>query len=594
MRKLVGLFLIVFALAVLAAPAAAVPVTDLTALARYYDSESLMFASFRTDDGFIETLDALIARVSALMPADQQASTTSLRETLDNAFANYPGGGGTFNEIARPWLGDTAAFGIKNLNSLFDSERNNDNDIPFLIAVANRDRAAAVEFFTQAFEVNGRNYQEFTITDEGAYTLFSSGLEFGQPPYLYIDDEVVLFSTGAELFPTGGLSALSLANSEDFTEAFAALPAESYNVGVYINLPAFVDSMMSMMNSMRGMGGSDFAQAAAMFQQLEATYAALGGQAWGFTIADGRSLTIDIAQAADLEAMLAAMPGSTMINTPVDLGFAARIPAGAPAVILSTGLGPALQNALSSAEAQAEMLADSTGADADEIIQALAQIDFAVQGVTGLDLQDEILSWMDGDYALYVTVSPALGDISDVDDIVGLDVLPAQAAFVVETSNPELTAQFVSGIGAALEAFGGDDITVTTEELGGGSAVVLTVPTPNVSYPVEVLFASNDSVLAIGTRGAVTYSLAPDGPSLADDPAFLEAQTYALTGTPGFLYFSGAGLDPLVSVVDVTSPSWNSDAEMLAFLLDLFHSSSITMQINDAAQIVRAVMTLPE
>ncbi|MGQ9907854.1 MAG: DUF3352 domain-containing protein [Candidatus Flexifilum sp.] len=594
MRKLVGLLLIVFALAALAAPAAAVPVADLTALARYFNAETVFFGSIRTDDGYIETLDTLIDRVTMLLPEDQR-SPVSLREALDGLFTNFPPGANTVEAAVRPWLGDTAALGVKNFDVLFDDSIRNDNDIPFMVALANRDRAAALEFFRTALVIGEqRNPLEYTVTETAAYTLLTPGLRAGAPPFVYIDDQVVLLARGAEQFPTGGLLSQSLATSADFTAAFAALPAGDYNIGLYLNIPALLDTIIALSNTLSRMGSSDAAALQSLIEPMQASLRSIGGQAWGFTILDGRSLTIDIAQSGDIAGILAAMPaGSPAIDQPVDQAFLGRIPAGAPAVILASQLGFSVQSALDNLVAQAQAMSEMD-VDADEVTQALAQLEFLVQGLTGLDLREEILPWMNGEYALYFSLNPALNDIRSLDDSARLTRLPAEAALIMETSNPELSAQLVAGLGRALTSFGGDNISVTTEQLGRGRATVVTIPTPGVSYPVELLIASDDNVFVIGTRGAVIYALSPDGPSLLDDPLYQEALTYALPNSISFLYLAGAGLEPLVRIVDVSSPSWSRDAEGVAFLLDLFHSSSITTQVTETAQIVRLVMTLPE
>ncbi|MCS7072080.1 MAG: DUF3352 domain-containing protein, partial [Anaerolinea sp.] len=479
MRKLVGLFLIVLVLAALTAPAAAIPVTDLTALARYFDPETQIFGSIRTDDGYIETLEGVLARVLALVPEDRR-TPTSLRAALDDLFANFPGAN-TFDEAVRPWLGDTAAIGVKHLNNLFDADPRNDNDIPFMVALASRDRAAAIEFFSRLYP-----YARYTVTDAGAYTLFTPTDDFGAPPSIYIDDQAVLLARGAELFPTGGPRTQSLATSADFTAAFAALPAQDYNIGLYLNIPALFDMLLTSLRTPNTPVSANTAALQGMISQIETSADFIGGQVWGFTILDGRSLTIDIAQSGDIAGLAARTLSSDLIfDRPADLGFLARIPAGAPAVILSSQFGSSLEDALDSLTDQAAAL--GAGTNADDLVQTLAQIEFAVQGLTGMDLEDEILSWMDGEYALYFTLSPALGDIRSINDVSRFEVLPADAALILETSNPDLSARLVTSLGRALTSLADDQIRVTTETIGGGSATVVTVPAPGVSYPVELL-----------------------------------------------------------------------------------------------------------
>lgn len=582
-----GVILVALVLAVLAVvPAFAIPTTDLTRLASNFEADTQFFAAIRTDDGYIETLDGLLARVNDLLPAGQSIPVT-LQQTLDQAFTRADGSG-TFEESVRSWLGATAAIGIKNLDNAFDTDGSNDSETPLLIALESTDRQAAVDFFTASLPTGDPSgFVNYSMSEADRYTVFTPDGQFTEGSvHIFIADDVVLLTPQPVLIPGPALAPSSLATSASFIDGVASLPGDDYNILLYLDLVGLVESSFASMST----SSMDTATAASI-EQLTTAFEQLGAQVWGFTITDGRSLTIDIAQSVDYTAMIEATGMDMMLPLPAfDQAFTRFIPANTPLVIGGSALGPSIQNALTSLEMQADQLAAQTGGDADDILQAFAQIEFAVQGITGLDLEDEILPWMDGDYALWVSVSPALGDLTSPNDINTLETLPVDFALLIETSDPAQTALLVTGIQQALESFVDEDVTVTTEEIGGGTTILITAPIEGVDYPLELAIGSNDTLLALGTRSAVEYALAPEGPSLVDDPLYQESLVYALPGTSAYAYLAGNGLQPLVGLVAFNS----ADAENFQFVLDLFHSSSISSVTTMTEGVFRAVLTLPE
>ena len=130
----------------LAAPAAAVPPPDLTALAAYFPDKTQAFAAVRTDDGFINELDVVLEQMRIVMPdADMPES---LMDELD-AMVREQAEDGDFQSVFRTWLGDTAAVGVISLAPAFDDKPQNDDQMPMMFAVSITDRAAAEAWFQE-------------------------------------------------------------------------------------------------------------------------------------------------------------------------------------------------------------------------------------------------------------------------------------------------------------------------------------------------------------------------------------------------------------------------------------------------------------
>ncbi|MBL8156774.1 MAG: hypothetical protein JNM70_21535 [Anaerolineae bacterium] len=171
--------------------------------------------------------------------------------------------------------------------------------------------------------------------------------------------------------------------------------------------------------------------------------------------------------------------------------------------------------------------------------------------------------------------------------------LPLDFGLVLEVSDPDVSAALVKGITNAAGM--AEEVTTSTETIGGTEALVITVPpSRDMPFPVEIVVAGNDEVFFIGTRDAARASLNPDG-GLTSDPFYQEASAYLLDQPSYVLYLAGDGLLPLVNVVEMQGGrSGRRDAAQLEAVLKLVSSSSITASYQGDVGFVRAVLTLPE
>ena len=86
-RFLTAVLLTVTVLALSALPALATPISELTDLARFFPAQTPIFASARIDDAFFETLDGVVAKVGAALPAGAIPPMTIV-QALDMALAD--------------------------------------------------------------------------------------------------------------------------------------------------------------------------------------------------------------------------------------------------------------------------------------------------------------------------------------------------------------------------------------------------------------------------------------------------------------------------------------------------------------------------
>lgn len=575
MKRLLLLVLTSLLILTLAAPAAAVSPANLTALAAYFPDKTPIFAALRTDDGFINELDVVLEQVRLVMP------DADIPESLMDAFDEMAGEqfeGADFRSVFRPWLGDTAAFGVISLATAFDDKPQNDDDTPMMFAVSLTDRAAAEAWFQETSVAN--NPDAYEVLQTADYTLVTRPSDPDSPEALLFRDDAVFFTNQPALLPTDGLPPSSLAANPDFASTLALLPENDYNAAIYVDQRVILAGALASAEAEDEMEES----ALAMLQDLSASAAP---QVVGFTMLNERALVIDSVQSMDAAALARAA------SQPVDLAFAGYIPRGTPLVIHASNLEGLYNAAIDQLRDAAALETDDDDFEPEDLEQVLAQIGFLVRGATGLELEEEILSWMDGDFALTLDFDPALTDVPAGAD--PMDVLfsrfPFDFGVLIATSSPTQSAAFISGLQESLTNLTDETTTVSAETIGGANVVVITVEDEDMPFPLELLLGSNDTLFAFGTRKAVTGALNPTEGLIAD-ASFIEAQATMLANPFTVLYLNGPRTLPLATIAELSGDE--EDAEDLAAVLRLMHSASITTAAIDGGYAARIVMTLPE
>lgn len=598
------LFLILTAFVVMSAlPALAASPADLNALARYFPASTPLLISVRTDDDFLATINGLAETIAARFPnADMDQS---LQEALDEMVQQlYPDG--DFQTTVRSWLGDTVSVGVLSFEKAFDSDSpgSDGDDVPALIAVSITDQAAALDFVINALNQDRTPF--FQTTGDG-YTLLVVGkrampASLNEADLIIVRDDVLLFSanTDTSLVAASGLQSPNLLDQPEFSAALGWLPASDYSVTVYADMIADMLNMAAAMDS-------EAAASMGALASMGINMAALGPQVFGFTILGDSTLTFDIAQALDP----ASMPAMVALPGPLDPAFAAHIPAGTPLALHGTDLKGQLEAAAGSYSLLFESLAAQPGVDADEIEAARAQIQEQLLKInelfttfTDLDFSEDVLSWLDGDFVAFISFNPNM-DASD--SMALLKTFPLELGLGIEATDPAKAQAAVEGFTQALNQLAElantsmskgpgrptGEVTVTSEELNGTPVTVVTLVTRKLSWPVELLLGANDSVFALGTRGAVSAIFAADG-GLPSNARFQAAQAHMLPNASAFAWLNTEGLLPLADLARgfLSGPGEEADLANLNALLNLIHSGTITSAYDAENNIALARFTL--
>lgn len=575
MKKLLILVVLLMA-AVSVMPAAATPVDELTELAAYFPEDTPIFFTLRTDTAYIETVDDLLARIVDAVPGMPPVSLTQELDRMAEEASD-----GSFAEVFGPWLGDKASFGLIDLAATADDDRENDIGA-FLLVVEITDRDAAVEYLLSVTD------DDYEMVEDGDFTVFqpvvdpSDDDDDPMPPIAVGDD--VIFVGGIET-AMAGMPDPALSGSDAFVTALDSLPGDDYNILGIINSEALAEFAASEIPA-----DSPDAATLASLQSLDQI-------ALGFTLLDNRSLTIDFAVGVNTGVLSEVTGVTEFAMTPIDMSFADHIPAGTPIVIIGNNLRATYENALTSLSSLAAMEGEE---GQDEFDKGLQQVTFMLRGLTGLDLEEDVLRWMTGEYALYLGLSPAVAEADNLFAALA-DGLPVNFGLLIDASaDPDAAADVVAGIiqavdFAAAQADETTEIDITDETIGGTEASVITITGQTMPFPIELLVASNDEVFVFGTRSSVRAALAPDG-GLSSEASFEEALRYALPDSTAFAYLAGEGLQPLANIAAMAGGSEGEmQAEMLRSVFGLISSASISSTVSDdGLQVQRWVLTLSE
>lgn len=583
---------LVLTLGVLVAPAAAVPVTDLSALANYYPADTAVFFSVRTDDAFIDELDDLVVTLRDALPRGAVPPFT-LRDALDEGMVQF-GDDATFENTIRTWLGDTMSFGVLTLE---EAMMGLGDDPPVLVAVEITDRDAAEQFILDSYAMNDVDVE---TEADGDYTLLTP--EVPSNAFFALGDSVLLLATDADLLPLNS-DFLSLADNGEFTDSVASLPAPDYNALVALNLRDMMSQIYTMMMAEPDMMGPS----GEMFAALEPIYQNYPRQTLGLTMLGESSLAIDFVQSPlDYSLLAGTFMGdvSALLDAPaVDFDFAAHIPADAPLAVQSTGFGNSAAYGIDVFAAMMEMgvqqgMMQNSRRGNHEDMPAMVEemdandvrafVDLAFAGMTGLNLEEDVLPYLNGNAAIFGRVLPSEAtrftfDAAMVFEVTDADAMQAIMDQLVEALNRyEADFTYEDGVLVLPGVIRGLFPQRFQEEL-------------DAEPTFDFLIGLNDEVFVLGSREAVTYVLSGEGDSLADSPAFADARANFLEGSQqvGFIGF-GPIRDLITQVVAAmddadTTASVGASLSVLEALSSASYSAYVT---EEGSGIGRMVLTL--
>lgn len=540
-------------------------------MAQYVPADADIFFSIRTDGAFFDELSAIVNGVVSKLPPvlSAQASNLDLKTMIEAQAGPLEDTG----------LGDYIAVGVSNTVVLYDQDNSNDTEIVTYAVVDVADRAKFEAFFEKSIP----NAEK---SDEGGVTVYNGPEGSSEDVRIFVQDDVA-YVTNQTSVPAGDM----LSTSEQFTSTLAMLPEPSYNFVMYADFGPLFESMMTMMpeDSMEAINimGMDLSS--------------VGPVAVGGTVLDGKALVLDTYSSASSFSSMMPMSG------PVDPEFASNIPAGFSFMVHGTDLKTSA-NALIEFAYKAQAAQENA-----QEIPSREQLNEQLKAVLGIDIDNDILGWMTGDYALVADMDMmSVLDALESGNEAGITLNP-RFALIIEGDGSESPAKLAQVIGNLLvtQTENMDEpptINLTTEE-GLTTVVIEDVPVsrdPEILMNVEI--AGNGDFFLIGDQETVDAILSGEGDRLSGDESFVDAQKYILPNASAVAYAGGDGWGDLISlgasVFAINSRMSTDDeeamqeqtellVEVLRSTYDIVSSSSVSVSYGEGgSQLSRIVLTL--
>jgi hypothetical protein len=257
-------------------------------------------------------------------------------------------------------------------------------------------------------------------------------------------------------------------------------------------------------------------------ETLQNLLGAVGKIALGATILEDRSLTIDSVQTVGDPAALESLGLNLMGNTPIDVDFVGKVPATASAFVHFKNLSGAFDNALANLTA----IAEQQGQSGEEINAQIAQFESELLEATGINLREDILSWLTGNVILFN----------------GYDVLePGTPSILTGMFYPEVTPVQPIEQGLIIEV------------TDAAKAAALVPISAAINVPLAIVIAANEEVFIISTR-ASAESILTGGASITDDAAYQAAQALAVSNPVSWGYIGRSGFTLIGDTIAASGP----------------------------------------
>lgn len=514
------------------------------------DSTELFFAS-RIGAGWIAELDAILVSLYDKLPDSLDIE----RVTIDGVFREG------FDENGLDWdlfiglLGDYAAIGLEPVN------RFNDGKDPLMTVVIEITDQKAVEVLFDLMTANSGDTA--TRTMEGDVIRYDN---VGK-------DHATVYITSTHLIATThpdyslNLSA-PLSASAEFTDALSLLNEDQYNVLAYAS-QATIEAALSE-------GDAEGLQLLGIRPQDASALVA------GFTFQDDNTFTSDIAMAST----------ATAPNSTVNISYLNAMPASTDAFIVASDFTSLYNNAIAMAQeiARAEGSRDNPA----------TMIPFLFR-LTGLDLEEDVLSWTTGGYGVFLGAD-VMGIVNEAVATDSLSELNIDAGIVIEATDLDLARNTAAELGKFLELASqdNDEVTVTQTELNGLSATLVSLDVPaergNPPVALEFVLTVTDDFFFFGTRSA--FDSIQSGNTLADNADFISTVPQLLDNPTSVWYTNADGvlIPTVLGISDNGSRGMSDPADIMDVLEsfdDILTSMTFSTAINDAGVIqLRGTVTI--
>ena len=456
-------------------------------LADFMPETTGVFVASRVGADFIAELDTISASISSKMPESLAVETVTLDSSFRKLFAEEGYDWDQFIEM----VGEYAAIGFEPVGGFDDGQA--------VLVIEITDQEGVEEFFLDLAKDSDDVPERQTDGD----TIIYMSDDGGEPIKLMITPTHLIFTNNLEYSP---ILETPLSASSDFTSALSMLTADHYSSLMYVS--------ESLIEAAIAEGGSDF-------EEIGVNPEDAGALVAGFTILDGGTFIVDIAVQT-----ISPVPTST-----VSIDFLNALPSSTDTLLVASDLTN-VYNSITASIREAARAND----EQDPTAQIPLMFNF-----TGLDLEDDVLSWTTGAYGFFSggDIQTLLNEMMETGSI---STFEFDAGLVIEATDMALAQNAVSELGdfikMALESE--QDISIVQED--GSTSILVEMPLNPSEPPIELEFVltTTDKFFFFGTRSALDKIMSGD--TLASDEDFGKSTQYYLDDLTGVWFTNSDGL----------------------------------------------------
>ena len=455
-------------------------------LADFMPEETGVFAASRVGADFIAELDAITVALSNKMSESLGVEAITIDSTFRELFADEDQDWDKFIAM----VGKYAAIGVEPVDGFDDGLA--------VLVVEITDQAGVEEFILEL----SKDSEDVPERQTDGDTVIYLDEKSREPLKLMITPTHLIFTNNMDYSPN---VETPLSASADFTNALSMLTADTYNSLIYVS--------ESVIETAIAEGDSDL-------QEMGVNPEDGGAMVAGFTILDEATFTFDMAIQT-----ISPVPTST-----VSIDFLNALPSSTDTLIFATDL----TNVYNSVAAS---IRDAARANDEQDPTAQIPLMF---NFTGLDLEDDVLSWTTGAYGVFMGADFAslfneamtTGSVSNVE---------IDAGIIIEATDIALAQNAASKLGEFMTMAMGSEQGITITQDDTSTSIKLEMPIDPSAPPLELEFVltTTDKFFFFGTRSALDKIMSGD--TLASNEDFSKAAQYYLDNPTGIWYSGSDG-----------------------------------------------------
>ncbi len=510
----------------------------------------------------------------------------------------------TFEKDILSWLGDHLTFGYRISDQLLADIKANSpkaqqelQSPEFLVVIQVKDDAAAQTFITDTLAAASKSgnitfpsrtdtiggnaatiYDQAGCTTVCASIALTKGLMVIGTKQSVSDMAAMINGKKPTLNDDANFNKVAKALKPNNLMTLAIAP-RAYALYLY-GIQTSISQMRTFYSSMATPDATAAANAQKTMQMLQDTFAAIEGQAIAVRM-DGKVLALDMAQSVNMQALtkLYASYGlsdkllQNFTLKAIDAKLADQIPSKALVAVVASGLPGLYDGIKESLKLSAKFSAQMTPPggrnqfDAEQIAKAFDQFEAFLKLQFDLDVHDDILSWMNGEFALYMLFNPT-GTLAKA----SRSQYPFDHALLIQTGDAAKTENFLSKLNAGLETN-----AKLKAESAGDNLFRVTIGSGSNAAEIGYGLVGNTFVVATGTAlNGAAAAIKGDG-VLSGNAVWKNAQASMVKPTTQVWFLNFTEIAPLVKAMAAVQGSGSrSDTKAALALLDMLESASIT------------------